>query len=60
MGRAVALQVRQVHVVIALAEQRIENGREDAGLVRAEMVAGDEVERRARFGLMIVMPLRRV
>ena len=45
-------------VVVAVVQQRTEERREDAGFVSAEMIAGDQVQRRARFRLVLVVPVR--
>ena len=45
-------------VVIATGQQRVENGRERARLILAEMLASYENQRRARLGVAVVVPLR--
>jgi hypothetical protein len=57
MGLSVTGKVGQMQVVVAVLQQRIEDGREDARLIPAEMVAG-QVERGARFRLVLVVPAR--
>jgi hypothetical protein len=42
--------------VVAVLKQGIEDGSEDAGFVPAEMIAGNQVERGARFRLVLVVP----
>ena len=54
----VGLQVRQVHVVVAIGQQRVAQGGEDPRLVAAEVVGEDQVQRRAGFRLVIVVPVR--
>ena len=58
MGLSVAGEVGQMPVVVAVLQQCIEDGREDAGFVPAEMIAGNQVERGARFRLVFVVPAR--
>src|SRR6266404_2097841 len=55
---AIAFQVSQVKVVVALAQDGIQDRLEYAGLVPAEVVLGDEVERGSCLGVILVMPLR--
>jgi hypothetical protein len=57
---AVAFEVGQVQIVVAFAQQGIENRSEHARQVLAEMVVGDEIQRSARLGIIVVMPLRTV
>ena len=54
----VGLQVRQVHVVVAVRQQRVAQRREDARLIAAEVVGEDQVQRRARLRLVLVVPVR--
>src|SRR5262249_57891448 len=44
-------------VVAAMREQGAARGLEGPGLVRAEVIGEDEVERRAGLGLVVVMPV---
>ena len=60
MGPSVTGEVGQMPVVVAVLQQRIEDGREDAGFVSAEMIAGNQVERGARFRLVLVVPARMI
>ena len=53
-------QVRQVHVEVAIGQQRVEQGGEDTGLVPAEVTREDQVQDRTRLGLVVVMPVRAV
>ena len=46
--------------IVAVLQQRIEDGREDAGFVSAEMISGNQVERGARFRLVLVVPARMI
>src|SRR5262245_32205433 len=48
-------EVRQVHVVVAVREQRVDDRPEDAGLVAAEVVAADQVERRTCLRFVLIM-----
>src|ERR1051326_5525700 len=43
--RAVALEIGEVQVVVAFSKQDVENRLEHAGLVPAEVIGGDEIER---------------
>jgi hypothetical protein len=58
MGLGVTGEVGQMPVVVAVLQQRIEDGREDAGFVSAKMIAGNQVERGACFRLVVVVPAR--
>jgi len=58
MSLRVTGEVGQMPVVVTVLQQRIEDGREDAGFVSVEMIAGNQVERGARFRLVLVMPAR--
>ena len=57
---AVRLQIGEMHVVIAVREQRLADRVEDSRLVAAEVVREHEIERAARFGLVVVVPARAV
>src|SRR5689334_5189271 len=57
VGVAVAREVREMQVVVP-AEQAVQQWSEHARLVPAEMIAGDQVERLARFGIVFVVPPR--
>ena len=54
----IGLQIRQVHVVVALRQQRVAQRSEDAGLVAAEMIGEDQVQRGAGLRLVVVVPVR--
>ena len=54
----VGRQVRQVHVVIAVRQQRIAQRFEDSRLVAAEVVGENQVQRRASLRLVFVVPVR--
>src|SRR6185437_17098374 len=54
----VAFEVREMQVVVAEAQQRVQDRIKDAGLIATETVARDEIERGAGLGVMVVMPLR--
>ena len=41
----VRLQVRQVQVMIAVGQERVQDGGEDPGLFRAEVIGGNQIER---------------
>src|SRR5262245_39153016 len=53
-------EVGEVHVVIAVAEQRVAQGGEHPGLVAAEVIREDQIERGARLAIVLVVPLRAV
>ena len=53
-------QVRQMHVVVAMRQQRVAQRSEEAGFVAAEMVGEDQVQRGAGLRLVLVMPVRAV
>ena len=48
MRLAIARKVGEVQVVVALANQDVQDRRKDARLVPTEMITGNEVERRAK------------
>ena len=50
-------EVGEMHVVVAVGEQRLPQRLEDARLIAAEMVGEDEVERPARLRLVVVVPV---
>ena len=54
----VGLQVRQVHVVVPMRQQRVVQRREDAWLIAAEIIGEDQVQRGAGFRLVFVVPVR--
>src|SRR5271166_5856089 len=58
IGLHIGLQIRQVHVVIAALQQCRVYRRKNPGLIATEFVVRDHVQRRADFGVMIVMPVR--
>ena len=60
MGLGVTGEVGQMPVVVAVLHQRIEDGREDAGFVLAEMIAGNQVERGARLRFVVIVPARMI
>lgn len=47
-------------VVVVVLQQRIEDGRENSRFISAEMIAGNQVERGARFRLVVVVPARMI
>ena len=47
-----------MHVVVAVRQQRVAQRREDAGLVAAEVVGEDQVQRGAGLRLVVVVPVR--
>src|SRR5215510_11755435 len=58
VGLEVGSEVGQMHVVVAVGEERVAQGLGDAGLVRAEMVGEDQVQGRPRLRLVVVVPVR--
>ena len=52
----VGREICQVHVVVAVRQQRVPQRREDAGLVLAEMTGEDQVQRRSGLRLVFVVP----
>ena len=58
MRLAVTHEIGKVQVVVALSQQDVDDRLEHAGLVTAEVVAGDEVERSTRLDVVVVVPLR--
>ena len=44
--------------MIAVRQQRVAQRLEDAGLVAVEVVGEDQIERRARFRLVLIVPVR--
>src|SRR5215472_6159883 len=54
----VGFQVCQVHVVVSVGQQRIPYRSEDAGLVAAEIIGKDQIQRGPGLRLVVVMPLR--
>ena len=55
---AVAGQVGQMPVVVAMAQERVHDGLEKPGLVTAEVVSRDQVKCGAGLRLVLVMPPR--
>src|SRR6516165_5809016 len=51
-------EVRQVHVVVSMGQERIEEWRKDSRFIAAEVVGGDQVQSRARFRLIFIVPAR--
>ena len=47
MGLGVTGEVGQMSVVVAVVQQGVEDGREDAGFLSAEMMSGDQIQRGA-------------
>ena len=60
MRLAVRLQIGQVHVVVAVGQQRVADRLEDARLVAAEVLREDQVQRRAGLRLVLIVPVRAV
>ena len=54
----IGFEVRQVHVVVAVGQQRVAQRSKDAGLVAAEIIGEDQVQRGPGFGLVVIMPVR--
>jgi hypothetical protein len=54
----IGFKVGQVHVMISVRQERIPRRSKDAGLVAAEMVGEDQVQRGAGLGLVVVTPVR--
>src|SRR5215468_5234494 len=53
-------QVREVHVVVAVREQGVSQRLEGPGLVLAEMVGEEQVQRGAGLRVVVVVPARAV
>ena len=49
-------QVGQVHVEIAVGQERFAQGSEDSRLVPAEVIGEDQIQRRSRFRLVLIVP----
>src|SRR6516225_6818790 len=60
IGIEIGSEVGQVHVVVALGQERTVQRRKDARLVAAEMVGGDQVQRGSSLQIVFVMPMRAV
>ena len=58
VGLQIGLEVGEVHEMVAAGQQDAAQRLEHPRLVLAEMVGEDEVERPARFGLVVVVPVR--
>src|SRR3979490_1090437 len=58
VGLEVGTQVCKVHVVVAAGEQLVAQRPQDARLMAAEIVVKDQIERRVRFGFVVVVPMR--
>src|SRR4051794_951307 len=56
----VGFEVRQMHVVVAMRQQRLTYWSEDARFIAAEMIGGDQVQCGSGFRLIVVMPIRAV
>ena len=54
----IRLEVRQMHVVVAVRQKGVPQRLEDARLITAEMVGKNQVQRGARFRLVVIVPLR--
>ena len=50
-------EIRQMHVVVAVGQQGVAQWLEHAGLVAAEVVREDQIQRRMGFGLVVIVPL---
>src|ERR1700751_5256946 len=53
----IGLEVREMHVKVAMGEKRIGQRGKDARLMAAEIIGEDQVESGASLGFMIVMPM---
>src|SRR6516225_3662725 len=51
-------EVRQVHVVVSTGQEGIEEWRKNFRFIAAEVVGGDQVQSRARFWLIFIVPAR--
>src|SRR5215475_7487175 len=56
----IGFKISQMHVVVAMHKQRIMNGGKNPGLIAAEMVGRNHVQRRPSFRIVGVMPVRAV
>src|SRR5947209_15080612 len=56
----VGFEVRQMHVMVAMRQQRLTYWSKDARFMAAEMVGGDPVQCGSGFRLIVVMPIRAV
>src|SRR5271157_921892 len=56
--REIGFEVRQVHVVVSIRQQRIKQRGKEPRFVAAEIVGGDQVQCRAGLRLVVVMPVR--
>ena len=58
VGFEIGLEVRQVHIVVAVGQQRVAQRRKHAGLIAAEVVGEDQIQRGAGLRLIVVVPVR--
>ena len=54
----VGLEIRQMHVVVAVCQKRVAQRIEDSRLMAVEMTGEDQVQCRPRFRLVIIVPVR--
>src|SRR5437762_9900900 len=58
IGLQIRSEVRQVHVVVAVCQQRVMNRNKSAKLIAAEIIGGYQVQCGPGFRLVVVMPVR--
>ena len=58
VGLKVGRQIRQVHIEVPMGQEHVAQRIEDAGLVPAEVVGEDQIQRRPRLRFVFVVPVR--
>src|SRR4029077_3217816 len=58
LGLAVGGEVRQVHVVVTVCQERVAQGSRDSWLVAAKVVGENEVQSCPRFRIIFIVPVR--
>src|SRR5437879_912813 len=57
MRLTIGRQVRQMHVEIPVRQQCVTQGSENTGFIAAEIIGKDQVQRRAGFRLVLIVPM---
>jgi len=58
IGVQVRFQIGQMHKAVTLFEKRVPQSGKNARFVPAEVIGENQVQRRARLGLVFIMPMR--
>src|SRR5213083_1907807 len=54
----IGLEIRQMHVVVSIRQERVAQRTEDTRLIAAEVIGENQVQGRSRLRLVLIVPVR--